>query len=70
MGQSGSQYYQKAQTMKNRLTKYSSFEEIKQDVHPATLSVAKKDKLNEEAKQMAEIFQKLRASKQKGNART
>ncbi len=55
--------------MGSRLTKYSSFEAMKRDIHPATLSATEKERLAAEAKQLAEIFRKLRARKQNGNAR-
>ncbi|MFD1466943.1 hypothetical protein ACFQ48_01805 [Hymenobacter caeli] len=55
--------------MNNRLTKYGSFEAMKRDIPPATLSAAEKERLDAEAKQMAEIFQALRANKQHGNTR-
>jgi hypothetical protein len=57
------------QAMTTKLTKYSSFEEMKQDIKPTTLPVAEKQQLDMEAKQMAEILQALRAQRLAGNAR-
>jgi hypothetical protein len=55
--------------MNTRLTKYSSFEEMKRDVHAASLSAAEKAKLDAEVKQMAELLQALRAKKRHGSTR-
>lgn len=51
--------------MNNRLTRYSSFEEMKQVIHPVALTVAEKQRLDAETKQMAEILQALRAKRRK-----
>lgn len=55
--------------MNTRLTKYSSFEEMKRDVPAASLSVAEKNKLDAEVKQMAELLQTLRVKKRHGSTR-
>ena len=55
--------------MNTRLTKYSSFEEMKRDVPAASLSAAEKTKLDVEVKQMAELLQALRAKKRHGSTR-
>ena len=49
--------------MNNRLTKFSSFEAMKQEVRPDALTAAEKERLDVEAKQLAEILQALRAKK-------
>ena len=51
--------------MNNGLTKYGSFEAIKQDIRPAKLCTAEKERLDAEVKQVAELLQALRARKQK-----
>jgi hypothetical protein len=55
--------------MNTRLTKYNSFEEMKRDVHPASLSATEKTKLDAEVKQMAELLKALRAKKRNGSTR-
>jgi hypothetical protein len=53
----------------NRLTRYSSFEEMKRHIEPANLPVAEKQRLDAEAQQMAEMLQALRAKRLANNAR-
>lgn len=53
----------------NKLTRYSSFEEMKRDIEPAILPVAEKQRLDMEARQMAEMLQALRAKRLTSNAR-
>ncbi len=55
--------------MNNTLTKYTSFEAMKRDIRPATLTAAEKEWLDAEAKQMFEILQALRVKKKNGNVR-
>lgn len=52
-----------AKAMNNMLTKYSSFEAMKRDIRPTTLSAAEKERLDAEVKQLAELLQALRAEK-------
>ena len=49
--------------MNNTLTKYSSFEAMKADVRPTTLTEAEKEQLNKDARELAEVFQALRRKK-------
>ena len=53
----------------NKLTRYSSFEEMKRDTAPTTLSAAEKQRLDAEAQQMAEMLHVLRVKRLAGNAR-
>lgn len=53
----------------NKLTRYSSFEEMKRDTASATLPAAEKQRLDAEAQQMAEMLHALRAKRLTANAR-
>ncbi|NML65226.1 hypothetical protein HHL22_08425 [Hymenobacter sp. RP-2-7] len=53
----------------NKLTRYSSFEEMKRDIEPTNLPVAEKQRLDAEARQMAEMLQALCAKRVTSNTR-
>ena len=49
--------------MNDTLTKYTSFEAMKADMRPATLSKSEKEQLDAEARQLAELMHTLRKQK-------